>query len=327
MGGTLSRPKAKQPAYHDGDRRAFLATPISEFLPHRDLVSLPHSATLGEALEAFRKYDISSAPVALVENAVDATEFELLDIADLVAALDSFLGRAEPNSLTPELRDKIWSIPLASIKPRAPTMRILDSASVESVIAQMRQSRTYRMLVATELDGHLRHVVTQSSILRFVRQNLDHLHPKPDHTLAALSFYGSPPPILSAKTSTRVLDALRDMMLYGFTAAPLIDELGVMRHFLSVRDARVVTKDTLEDLFLPASAFLDKYRPKYPKHSLDETLIGLVEVFIEKNHHHAFFCDENGGPIGVITLTDILDLVWRGGFEENAFLRENMCDD
>ncbi|KAI9014095.1 hypothetical protein DFJ74DRAFT_732476 [Hyaloraphidium curvatum] len=286
--------------FHDVDRLAFLRLPISDFVPKRPLVKLEKGATLGDLLDAFRKHNLTSIPVCTRPETGEAfaESYELFDVAD---AIDFLHGALEgTKTLTDELKAKLWNAPVSVVKAKTPTLLVFGRATVSEVIAAMRANQNYRMLVVGD-DDELVHIVTQSGIVRFINDNLDKLHPRPDATLAELSFYGAPPPLLTCREDERAIAAFAAMRSRKFTAAPVVDSMSVMKHFISVRDARFVTCPNLQDLLLPAMSFLKKYRPTYPRHSLDETLRQLIGVFSSLGHHHAFFTDETGAPVNNVS--------------------------
>ncbi|KAJ3213050.1 hypothetical protein HDU67_003434 [Dinochytrium kinnereticum] len=84
-------------------------------------------------------------------------------------------------------------------------------------------------------------------------------HPTPDATLKELGFFGTSPVVCCEETAT-VIDVFGTMNRVRITALPAQNKSGTITGILTIRDIRMLTKETLSDLLLPVKDFLKKYR-------------------------------------------------------------------
>jgi len=299
MGLTPSN-TSKRRKFSAEEREKLLKTPIAKIVENqRDIVTLHGQDSLKFALEQLTSNGVSSCPVQIGDHWV------LLDILDILESISL---------------DELEITCKAALERKQDGKRQLTASlndSVGSVVQEMIQSSAHRVILMN--GDRLVHVLTQSALIEFIKDNLDILHPKPDLSLASLSLYGTPPPIACCEWRDGTLQAYNKMRLLGYTALPVVNQLGVMCGFLSARDVKFLVGQSMQELDMPVQDFLNKYRPHSRQGSLDDSLRDLICTFCEERSHHMFFVDDVGAPINVITLTDVLKVVFTGDFSSPLF--------
>jgi predicted transcriptional regulator len=285
----------------DGEARGkLLQTPVLSLVEKgRDIITCHGQDSLKYALELLSSNGISSCPV---QCGADWFLLDILDVLECIASQELEMTCKEV--LERKMGDK----------------RHLSAAvgdSVGSVVAKMMDVGAHRVMIMQ--GDRLVHVLTQSALIEWIRDNLDTLHPKPDLSLASLSLYGTPPPIACCCWNDGTLEAYVKMKSLGYTALPVVNELGVMFGFLSARDVKFLVGGSFDELSLTVEEYLAKYRPHSRMGNLDDSLRDLVSTFCKERSHHMFFADDVGAPINVITLTDVLKVIFDGDFSSPLF--------
>ncbi|KAI8850346.1 hypothetical protein BC829DRAFT_389837 [Chytridium lagenaria] len=287
-------------------RQDLLSRPIREcLLLNKPLLRLDPQDSILDVLKKFKRNHLSSSPICTSNWEYGAA---------FLCNCYQTIGASEFISQSSMMMDVTCS-QIADFSGCNPTLSVPLSSPVEEVVRRMMVSQTHRMVlvddttVTPEMSGEIRHLVTQSGLVEFILLNLDRLHPTPDATLKELGFFGTSP-VVCCEESAMVIDVFATMNRVRITALPAQNASGTVTGILTIRDIRMLTKDTLSDLLMPVKDFLKKYRPSYILGNLQMTLRDLIRSISINAFHHLFFIRESSGlPTHVITLTDILDFV------------------
>jgi len=118
--------------------------------------------------------------------------------------------------------------------------------------------------------------------------------------------------LVQASAEDNLLSCLRRMALEDVIALPIVDEAGKLVANLSASDLRGVTADSLAAVILqPAIDFVrSPGRPVIVAQK--SSRFGEVLQLLNNNHiHRVWIVDEQGKPVGVVSLSDILSKLWQ----------------
>ncbi|KAJ3277681.1 hypothetical protein HK104_003071 [Borealophlyctis nickersoniae] len=301
----------QQSYYSEAAKADLLAKKIRDLLLlNRPLVTLTPSDTLKDALQVTGptrtgKWDFSFSKYIM------RPDYSLVDVVDIITFIATSYTQLGMRPFK-DNKDHILNVTcgeLADFSACNPTLSIPADSTVADVLPLMRQSRTHRM-VLVEPDGTIFHLVTQSNLVEFMLLNLDRLHPTPDATISELSFHGTSP-IRSFDESKLTVEAFVSMQRGRITAMPVENRSGTMNGIITVRNVKVLTTDSFDDLFLTVRDFLKKHNVmgSYILGTHTMTLRDLLRSVVVNVYHHLFFVDDTGKASHVITLTDILDFI------------------
>ncbi|CAH1766018.1 15587_t:CDS:2 [Entrophospora sp. SA101] len=111
----------------------------------------------------------------------------------------------------------------------------------------------------------------------------------------------------------QALTAFKKMHQYGVEAVAIVNDGGSLVGEISAADLRGLNKDRLSDLKKPVIMFLKSTKGALIKPLICHqkfTLSQVMASIVHNKAHRAWVVDENDIPIGVITLTDILSILY-----------------
>lgn len=291
-------------------------TTIREVCSKKAVIGLSTKDTARDALKRLARYKIIAAPVVddnkkfvgMVDGVVLATALSTGQIKDLDVKLGAlFDGNKD--------------------KP----IQILDNVNVAYAVGLLSGAGEHRMVVypVDEQDeikkeedkiSSIYSICSQSDLVRFILDHIDHsmLEHGASQAISALG-YGTKPVVSASSTSPvhAVLKTLADNK--GASCVAIVDEAGLLVGNFSASDLRGLDADSLsDDLALPVVDFLAKKTPASLKpitRRKTESMYYVTDTIVNNRLHHVWIV-EDGKPIGIVTLTDILHLV--SNFKDHA---------
>lgn len=105
------------------------------------------------------------------------------------------------------------------------------------------------------------------------------------------------------------------MYLYGVSCVGITDSSGRIIGNLSAADFRVFKPAYLMTLLTPVSSFIQSLHGKNPSEfnlvvGPQSKIENVVDGMMKKKVHRAWVCTEDGKPMGVVTMSDIIGGVW-----------------
>ncbi|EFA79272.1 hypothetical protein PPL_07690 [Heterostelium album PN500] len=152
-------------------------------------------------------------------------------------------------------------------------------------------------------------MISQLSLIRWMLANIDDLkigndkikdlfHGEQQHKFSKVHS------ILNTKS---VVEALRELYVQNIYGMPILDENKNIVGNISIVDIKEAN-DNLDKLILPLKIYF-KERPIYSI-SENSTFKELLQIFDSKQIHRIYLMEENK-PIGIITITDVLSMLYQ----------------
>jgi CBS domain-containing protein len=158
-------------------------------------------------------------------------------------------------------------------------------------------------------------ILSQSDVVRFLTRNLKKLGGKINTRINELGLVNPLGdrdfPVASA--SERTISAFHRMFNKHVRALPVVDENGILIATLSASDLRGISNSSLSSVKLPVQQFLEVMQGGKPPHPVvcksTSTLADVMLAVTTAKVHRVWVTDSKEQPIGVVTLTDIINTV------------------
>jgi len=282
---------------------AELTTPVQ-----RSLVVISSDSTLAQAVETLRLSKISAAPVVEVIAAGEQRFLGLFDYLDLA----SFIGKVDEVATLDEGDLEIDAVvddrsrPLRSLVDYShsdPFVPFDENSVLESLVHVMSQG-VHRVLVNNATDGSFVDVISQSAVIRWLQQQLEHVAPGAplDSTLVELGLLKN---AIKIEQSSTVLQAVRLLKTQGVSALAVVDEHGGLVGNFSPSDLRFLAKGHYCRLTEPLVKFLDLKNSWPITVEPVETLRAAMARMTAEHIHHLWILGEGQNLVGIVSMTDI----------------------
>lgn len=342
---------AERAGQMDGARRLLARTTLEEMLKEREnkkekVLTLKKSDTVAEALEKLRKERVLSAPVVSDREDVDEKEKAqvpfavegILDVSTVLHALFSYMDRWKMRFDTPQefayclnvvspsfLKEEIGELQercddgrcIFKSQCRCSMLETVEkffcTQSEHSGVVVKNVRHNHRILVL-DMSFHPVDVVSQTDILRYLDKHTEDLGELRFKTVRELRLSKKPLGQITANIPT--YEAFRRMDREKISGYAVVDPMDfTLVGNLSASDLRGLTSKTFDRLALPVGEFLTFQRPRTsltpiictPSTKLED----VIHTIVWLNVHRLYEVDANKRPVGVVTLTDILQCILR----------------
>jgi len=288
-------------------------------LPHpAKIVTVAGYTNMQNALQTLRSSQVLSAPVIDLQGEL-VGQIDLVDIIVIIVHLSKktqeilvavgLVGEQEKIDFSQvrvdqQLKDLLSSTDtagsIANFSKRNPLRTVSANAPLYDVVKEL--TAQHRVCVLGS-DGKLENYVTQSAMIKFLKQQPDFLGAVGSKTLAELGIGTSP--VLSVNTWDMVIDAFKLITLKGVTAVAVVDKEGRLVGTLGAHDMRSIDPATnlIDGLVVQAETYLSAHS-KNPVIVTEGTtlkeLVGKLE-----GHHRALIVDSERRPVRVISIGDV----------------------
>ncbi|KAL6065150.1 CBS domain containing protein [Balamuthia mandrillaris] len=297
---------------------------VIDVMPERKVVFLEHSISVEDALAVLEDKNISSAPV------VDLAKSSFLGFVDMLDVITFLLGLfPDVESLTPKnLLTLEWAgkhfaeSPISEVLEVSKQYRVFATGSHpvkrETSLDKLVEYFWLGMHRVPVVNTHhnIINIVTQSDMLRFLAQNI---HLIGDAAKKSLDSYGlgRSQEVISVSADDKVSHVLMQLNSKRISAVPVVDAEGKLVANFSGTDLKGLTKKNLADLLLPVKQFLEKraapeenFQCERSLHPLtvkpDASLEDAIFKLAATRVHRLYSVDEEGKPIGVVAITDLM---------------------
>jgi len=204
---------------------------------------------------------------------------------------------------------------------------VFEKTSIQELMANMLFDKAGKPIhrVALLDQAAVTAIVTQSDVIKFVANHKEELGAALEQPVESLGLYNSKNGVVTVSTDTSAMEAFHLMYTKKLSCVGIVDSNGVLTGNLSNSDLRGIEADRFSHLSLGVAEFLRiskaLSRPfatvlnarlnalralAIPKGSTFKELLTLVE----KNRvHRAYVVDKEFKPVGIITLSDILNML------------------
>eukprot|EP01134_Creolimax_fragrantissima_P007314 CFRG7314T1 len=272
----------------------------------RDIIVIPDSATVGEAMNILRSNSIHSAPVSInaghylgIVNIRDLAEFVVQHGTGVVASGSSIGAMDHP------IRTVLGYINAEKVI----TVHRLDT--LHDVVKKMNKHRVHRLMVVNK-EEQLVGVISQFGLLRVLYENIDALYNQPD---APLTAFGLLKNVVVVSENDKLLDAVAKMTTQRISVVGVTNEQGHLVGEFSMGEMRALEHEQanrLSEFFVKDVATSQAVLTVQPC----ATLRDVVEILFKEKHRRVFITEEDNPPdhygkiVGVVTLTDLLRLLF-----------------
>jgi CBS-domain-containing membrane protein len=179
----------------------------------------------------------------------------------------------------------------------------------------------HAFLIGSEASDDPLTLLSQTDVLHFVYGYMQ-AHSS-EQLGTALAKLAGPKPVICAKMSDMMQQVIRKMTLNSITSIPIVDTTGSvidsfsitdMRHFLYEKSqASEYAESFKEMLNMPIELMLESCRTESRPGvfvQLDALLGNTLKIALETKAHHIWIGDHQKKPIGVLSYTDMLAILW-----------------
>eukprot|EP01104_Vermistella_antarctica_P007326 TRINITY_DN1812_c2_g1_i1.p1 TRINITY_DN1812_c2_g1~~TRINITY_DN1812_c2_g1_i1.p1 ORF type:complete len:298 (+),score=58.81 TRINITY_DN1812_c2_g1_i1:325-1218(+) len=267
-----------------------------------DVRCVKSDACLTVALEELKV--VSSLPVL---NATTGKAEGMIDELDILAyALDA--GRTDDQTDLEAIASLSTSTALVSNainQSQKDWFLPVNPDTTLSLLVDLMAEGLHRSVIVDRMDNPLS-IVTQTDVVRFFLKNLDRLSGLAHKSLTDLNM--AKKHVETVKGGDQTLSVLRNSMLFGLRAVPIVDDDGRVVGNFSAQDVKSDFSQTVESLELSVSEFLQKTKSnptRVESCSPDDTLAEVMDMMARVSVHRLWVCEEDR-VVGVVSFTDII---------------------
>jgi len=312
----------------------------------QNLVTLPRIATVQQALEAFSKHQILSAPILDMANKCYTGTLDILALVTFVLSCVPGDVLEQASRSTTERR----KITLQDRKPLTPDQvsrllaagrncaqqqigAFLDDSDHDTFPPLLEETSIAELILwfasgarrspVVNGSGMLVGILSQTAVVSWLADKLDHpfVSATTSKSLAELGFAASFDVTTIHKSET-VLSALRAIRDIGDGGLAVVDDDGRLFGNFSASDIRCIDLKDWSALLASIESFLTTHRPHALKPitlTPKDRMCGAVRLMSTQHVHKVWIVDEAQKPIGLVTTSDLLDVLrWHFECDEQA---------
>jgi len=290
----------------------------------KSLITVRNNETLERALELFKRHNIMSMPV------VESNTGRLLGLVDVLDVLHhlSDIFR-QPGFLS----EQKWDFLVANMREildkgsnEREHLLIASSAKIAKATSQLTQGH-HRLIVvnkpslntptpmnAVQQPDVVFGLLTQMDLVRFIAKNMMWFAEIFERTLEEAGIAKGEREVLQVSPDTPTFVAFKQIYNAKIHGCAIVDENGKLVGNLSASNIKGINRSNFHVLTQPVSEFLarDKQRKWYdvpvsakPYHKMKEVIL----QFVSSKVHRIYITSDEGRPVGVVSLTDVLNVL------------------
>eukprot|EP00808_Paulinella_micropora_P011475 g42089.t1 len=287
---------------------------------HDEIITLSHSERVSDAMDILSENNILSAPVLLSASIEDHESGNYLGMASVQSIL-YYLVRDQPENLSEFWDRRLITVVdkddigvILSFEEENPIADLVRTAFFSSHDAVHRDTepRTYVHRVAIfKEDGSISGIVSQTDVIRHIYHSLASKRSLISFWETTVNELGMG--LTAPKTvheTDRTWDSFRVLSQSGLSGLGVVDEEGRLVANLSASDLRSLKASEVERLKLPLKEFLKPEAKSVVSIETSASLLECMKKLVYDKVHRVYVVDKKGAPTGVITLTDLLHLIF-----------------
>lgn len=276
---------------------------------HEKVVRLEPTLTVSEALKTFNTERVLSCPIANSNNGADVWGFlDLFDLLSYLLELWDENEEAETNAIA-KLGEKFLNHTIKDLTDRS------DNDVYAAVIGEEHAHRLVKLfglgvhrVAQLDLRGSLASVISQSDVVRYLRDNIKLLGESVNKPINELNMI-SASELVVAQADQTAISAFKLIATNLVSAVPIVDKEGVLAGTLSVSDLRLI-QDDLSPLLLSALQYKSSQEPRPAVVCTSNATLGsVIETLANSNVHRVWVVDEQQKPISVIPITNACEFL------------------
>jgi len=261
----------------------------------RELVFLERNTPVAKSFDIIAEEKVLSAPVW------DSEQKKWSTIVDIQDYLQYVLSRFGSQKSTEDAGSAVYHI--ANLSKRDPLIVIPPTATVIAVL-KMFDHHLHRILVANSIhSAENTFIVAQSDIISWLSLNKASLGGDVNKTLQEFGMVKEPFTINKHETAFDAFKFLSDHHLYGMA---IVDDNQKICGNISVTDLKYAYHN-LGKLSLPLEQFFPSQKPLTC--TPQTRLIDVIDKFASQEVHRFHIVDSASVPVGVVSMTDIMDAI------------------
>jgi CBS domain-containing protein len=290
-----------------------LKVPLSTLIGEKkEATTVPNTTSTKDVLELLAKHKFLSIPVKDKDGIIGIAT--LLDIFSLIFLEKEFQAKGDDVKKEEliaafEAQGKLNIDSTIFSRESLDFLNFDDRENLLKVLESFAQGY-HRLLVNSVWTSSL-HILTQTDVVAYFNKVIDKLGNSAKFQAGDIvRCDGKVKTLLASQTA---LSAVRALTTHSFSAGPVVDTAGVVIGTLSISDLRGFTKELMPDLLLPVDAFLKKiHGEKIPAPltiKKTDTLSDIIPQVAKARVHRVWIVGDDGKPLGVLSLTDIINAV------------------
>jgi len=296
-------------------------------------VTITNDEIIGTALQKMLSHQIMSLPV------LDSQTKKTLHILSLAQLVEFLLDHYSPNDFSIGFITKLknylgmnksqefMNTPIRQLEPKMEIAHETgENDTLELVLNKMVETKAHRVLVMND-DGDLVNIISQSRLIQLISHIVDSI-PQCLQSLRELNLgFKSVVCVLDTEPSYEAFRIMKERKLSGIA---VINSLGILVGNISLSDLKLIGFDANYWGLMSQSvasylaairakpktkirshvfAVLEDHNSKYPlviKCRPYHTFGFIIRMFAYYRVHRIYVVDDRGTPLGIITLTDVL---------------------
>jgi len=270
-------------------------------------IQIESDADLRHGFAALTKNKITAAPVFDKKSNKFIGIIDMKDFAEYILWL---LGSTSENKLK---HIPSTTMELANVCKENPFIPVSEDSSVGHLLKEFSSRGLHRMPVVSKGDpAHLQAMVSQSTIVQWLSENKKELGPYSTKSVMDLHVggVGTTKGVVKVVKQTTVMEAFTDLKKYKIYGLAVVDDDGQLIGNISVSDLQYSIEEQLDNFAGTAEDFIKKELHQKPiTCKPTDTLVEVIDLLAQAKLHRVYVVDSQNKPIGVITLTDIIDCI------------------
>jgi len=287
----------------------------------QELVSVNPEISMKNLLNVLKENNILSVPI-LEENRILGF-IDVLDISAFALHIWHRYNRFYWSSMQKFSEFKLASEKFFNTPARdvinwsardAPPLISVDGTAAEILKALERRAfKTHRVGLINDDNNQLVNMVTQSDVLRFAAKNMEHL-PMIDQPIKDLNLVRS---CVMVRFDIPFIESLSILAQNRISGLALVDFENKLLANFSATDLRGLLPNCFDMFHATTLEFLrqgTETKSKIPPISCLEliNLREVIEIFAAEKVHRLFVVDKDNHLLGVVSLTDVMQILTRG---------------
>jgi len=268
----------------------------------RQVISVGSHATTMEALHALS--DRSLLAVSVKDEQAPTGYAGFVDVLDIVSGLIDTCGHDllchdDAKFINTQVKD------LVDYSGKNKFTLIPESEPLSKVVSLFAQG--LHRIALVDGSGKIVRVVSQWDLVKYLADNPQHLGELAQHTVKQLGLVKEW--VLFCRKSERALQGFQKMVENKISAIAVVDEIGHLVGNLSASDLRGLDLENFKSVRKPV---LDFIKGQHGEKEVDnictdkETYLEVIKKVADHHTHRLWVIDGKQMPIGVISLTDII---------------------
>jgi len=207
------------------------------------------------------------------------------------------------------------AIDIANSSEKNPYVEVYEGLPLRSLMDMFGKDVNLHRVMVTTGERNAIGLVSQSNVIQFLQENKDHF---PAKSLSPMKEWLVPKNnVVTVSIKTKTADAFQQLLAKRVSGVAVVDESGKLVGSLSSTDLkRSLSMNLFADLLLPVENYLGRTDSTFKPHThsmisctLDNSIADVVSKLSTNKIHRIFVVDQQGKPIHVLSLCDVIEFL------------------